>query len=75
MNQYSLMNQYLLINQLYLLQHCDSELHPNINGLFMVKYSIIIFDTQLSPGFIVPTGVWNNNNIYFQRSQLHLHKL
>ena len=31
--------------------------------------------TQLSPGFTLATGVWHNNNIYFQRSQLHLHQL
>ena len=36
------MNQYLQMNQLHLLQHCDSELHPNINGLFMIKCSMIM---------------------------------
>ena len=57
MNQFSLKNQYSLKNQLYLLQHCDSEVHPNINGLFMIKCSIIIFETQLSPGFTFATSV------------------
>ena len=56
LHNYSHMYQYSLMNQLHLLQHCDSELHPTINGLFLLKCSMIIFDTQLSPGFRFATG-------------------
>ena len=57
MNQFSLKNQYSLLNQLYFLQHCDLEVHPNINDLLLIKCSIIIFETQLSPGFTFATCV------------------